>query len=892
MQFKAKFIKVLKWSLGIITGLVILISSLLYIFQDKICNLVLSELGKEFREPVYFSTVDLTFWSTFPNLSINVHDVKVHDAFKTKESKKLLLQSDRIRLVFNPIDLWRENYHIKVIEIGTGELNVRTAKNGDVNYLILNASTEKEESEYDVKISSVSTKDFQVNYLNSKSDQYYTTNLSDMLFSGDFNQDAFKLNARGNMLINRLQSGKVALLQNKPVTMDLLMSVNTKEGTFSLPKTSFKLAKIPFTVSGDYGVDSMRFDVKAEALTLTDLVNNLSLDEAEKELSRYKGSGNVGFDLLVYGSTQDQSAPNIACNFNIANGHLIEPVKHTQIKNLRMKGSFSSDGNPVNDHLIMDHLAFETPAGPFYGALDILNFNIPKVTGKAKGTIDLSIANRILKNDLIHRMDGIAKINSEFALVVEDQVDVKKMNGDISLYNVWFKARNDHRTFEDINGKFTLKGSNLTIEGATLAINRSDLQMNGTFENVFNYVANSGDLTVNCSVSSHQILVEDLGKTTKAEKKESKGKSFVLPNNINGRINLNAQSITYENHTFEQVSGPVLISGRTLSFPSLNVRNAGADICGAMEIQELTPERLEISTNLKSNNIYFAPFFKEWNDFDQDVIHANQISGRAQMEVDFYAPFNLIGGIDLNQMEVNAHMKVFNGHLKNVESLNDVAASLKTNAGKLLIGKRNLDQFQTKMKDIAFSTLENTLQIRNGVVTIPNMFIASSAMDMEISGTHTFDNKIDYRMKFDFRDLLGADRDSEFGTVIDDETGMKIFLRMYGDLDNPIIEWDKTSRKQEAKEQWAQEKETLKSILKSEFGVFKKDTAVEEYKPKVETKEIVKINFKDTKPDKSHNNPPPAEAQKPAKEGKLKNTLNQWKQEQNQANVTVTVRKG
>jgi hypothetical protein len=147
-------------------------------------------------------------------------------------------------------------------------------------------------------------------------------------------------------------------------------------------------------------------------------------------------------------------------------------------------------------------------------------------------------------------------------------------------------------------------------------------------------------------------------------------------------------------------------------------------------------------------------------------------------------------------------------------------------------------------------------------------------------------------MKFDFRDLLGADRDSEFGTVIDDETGMKIFLRMYGDLDNPTIEWDKSSRKQEAKEQWAQEKETLKSILKSEFGVFKKDTAVEEYKPKVETKEIVKINFKDTKPDKTQSNHPPAEAQKPTKEGKLKNTLNQWKQQQNEANVTVTVRKG
>ena len=297
MQFKSKFIKVLKWTLGIMTGVVILISALLYIFQDKICNLVLTELGKEFREPVYFSSVDLTFWSTFPNLTINVHDVKVHDAYKTIPSNKLLLQSERIRLVFNPIDLWQENYHIKGIEIGKGTLNIRTANNGEVNYLIFNPSTDTTETSYKVKVSSVSTKDFSVNYINSQSDQTYSTNLSNMLFSGDFNQDQFDLNAQGNMFINRIQSGKVSLLQNKPVSMDLLMNVNTTLGTFLLPKTSLKIAEIPFLAEGNYGVDSMRFVVKSESLTLTDLVNNLSLDAAEKELNQYKGSGDVNFNL-------------------------------------------------------------------------------------------------------------------------------------------------------------------------------------------------------------------------------------------------------------------------------------------------------------------------------------------------------------------------------------------------------------------------------------------------------------------------------------------------------------------------------------------------------------------------------------------------------------------
>ena len=891
MPLKSTFIRIFKWTAGIILGLMLVITALLYIFQDRICNMVLTELGKEFREPVYFSTVDLTFWSTFPNLSINVNDVKIHDAYETKQSKAILLKSERIRLVFNPIDLWRENYHIKVIEIGKGEINVRTAKNGEVNYLILNPSNDTSTATYEVKVSSVHTKNFKVNYLNRQNRQEYCSTLNDMEFSGDFDQKEFTLNAKGGMQLERVQSGSMTLLKHKPVSIDLKLTVDSEQGTFLLPASQINVAHIPFTAGGYYGVDSMRFEVKADQLSLTDFVNNLSLDDAEKEINQYKGSGEVKFDLVVAGSTIGNNPPTIDCAFSIKDGHLIEPIKHTHIKNLKVNGEYISNGDLKNDRLALNQLSFKTAAGPFTGNLEITNFDNPSVVGKAKGSIDLSIANRLIRNDIIERMDGIAKINSEFSLTINENVNVKRVQGALSLYNVWFKAKQDHRTFENINGRFTLNGSKLSIDGATLAVNQSDLEMNGSFENIFNYMANKGNLGVNCTINSHQIIVEDLGKTTKEEKRESKGKSFVLPNNINGEIRLDASSITYEKHKFEQVTGPILISGRNLSFPSLHLKNAGSDIAGSLTIEENNPERFEISTNLRSDNIFFNTLFKEWDNFDQEVINANQISGRAQVEVSFYAPFNLIGGIDLNAMEVNAHMKVFNGHLKNVQSLEDIANSLRTNAGKLLIGKKNLDVFQAKLKDVGFSTLENTLQIRGGVITIPNMHISSSAMELDLSGTHTFENMIDYRMKFDFRDLLGEDRDSEFGTVIDDNTGLKVFLRMYGNIDNPTIEWDKTGRKQDLKDQIVHEKETVKSMLKSEFGLFKKDSTVQDYKPKTESKEVVKLNFKDSKSEKADPKPTD-EVKQPQKEGKLKNTLNQWKQQQNQSNVVVTVRKG
>ena len=76
---------------------------------------------------------------------------------------------------------------------------------------------------------------------------------------------------------------------------------------------------------------------------------------------------------------------------------------------------------------------------------------------------------------------------------------------------------------------------------------------------------------------------------------------------------------------------------------------------------------------------------------------------------------------------------------------------------------------------------------------------------------------------------MKKEKTSEFGEIIDDGTGFRVYMRMYGNIDNPTIEWDKQSRKETTKENMAKEKEDVKSLLKSEFGLFKNDTTVKSY---------------------------------------------------------------
>lgn len=889
MVWKTKIWKIIKWTSISVTSLILLLSLLIYLFEDKICNAVLVEVGKEFREPVYFESADVTFWSTFPNLAVNINDVRINDAYVSFKGNQQLLKAKRIRLVFNPWDLWNENYRIKIIEFKQGDLNLRTAPNGENNYNVLKPTKNKSNEPLAFSIGAFRTVDFNLNYLNSENNQFVRTSLKSMNFSGNFQEDKFVVNAKGNLNLNQVKSGEIVMVSDKPVKLDLSINVNTSTKTIHIPNSKVHIAEIPFSMGGVYSPDSMRFDLNAKELPLAEVVNKLSIQPAQNELAKYKGSGTVDFNLLL-SSDSNASKPNVLCNFKVTNGYLQEPLKRTKISKLSLEGSYMGNGNPKADQLQLNNLQFSTIAGPFSGNLDITDFMSPKILGKAKGGVDLSVLNTLFKNEFVDRIQGIAKLNTEFDVQIADDIKVKKMNGSLSLNNVWFKAKGDHRTFENINGNFTLKDNHMDFVGATLSVNQSDLSLDGRFNNIYNYFAKRGSLSVDCAIKSRRLLVEDLGKTSKEEKRMNEGKQFVLPKNIEGKVNLHAASISYESHIFENLDGFMVISAGNLNFPSLSFRNGQADIQGNLKVAEDAPEHLLISSSLQSKNIDFKPFFKEWRDFDQTVITSNQISGLAQAEVDFNAPFDLIGGIDLNLMSVSAHVKVVNGELHHVQAFDEIANSINTKAGRVVIGKGNIGHLQEKIKDIKFKTLENTINIEHGVISIPMMKVESSAFNLDMSGTHSFRQQIDYRFQFNFRELLGEDRDAEFGTVVDDGTGFKIYLRMYGHIDNPTIEWDKSNRKEELKNQIAQEKATVKSILKSELGLFKKDSTVKEYKSKYMAKEVISIHSGKTKP--SLPSTPSTNKTEPSKENKLKNKVNQWKSEQRQNNVSLVVKKG
>ncbi len=95
------------------------------------------------------------------------------------------------------------------------------------------------------------------------------------------------------------------------------------------------------------------------------------------------------------------------------------------------------------------------------------------------------------------------------------------------------------------------------------------------------------------------------------------------------------------------------------------------------------------------------------------------------------------------------------------------------------------------LSKLRFSDLKNDIHIENKTIYIPQMEIRSNVTDIKISGTHTFDQQIDYRLITPLRTRKKIDDQEAQGAVEDDGSGRsKLFLKIVGTTNNYRILYD------------------------------------------------------------------------------------------------------
>jgi len=572
---------------------------------------------------------------------------------------------------------------------------------------------------------------------------------------------------------------------------------------------------------------NINLNISAGKVKLSEL-SSLFRDHLKTLTNTFSFYGNTYFNSTISGTLSKDSSPHIVSNFFINNGTIINKKTKEKLSNIKLKGAYTNGelNNGNTSLIIIEEFYTSTKNISFKGKLNIDNFKSPMVKFSLDSELDLMEMDRFIKIDTLDyirgklnaKIDLRGNITSLSKISKEDFVKLKKKCS-LTFFNTEFKISNSEFIANNINGEILI-GDNIKLNNISFSIDNNKFLVNGIFSNVFEFaLLKNENLIFNAEVNSDYLnLKRLLSNQLQTNNKRSKSEK-IHKRNIYFKTILSIKDFEFGKFNASNISGIINYTPEAISFKVLRMNSYNGNIIGHGSII-LKDNNYFIQCESLLKSIDINEFFYSFNNFGQNFIVDKNLKGNLSGDVKFSAIFNRELIISKESITADGNLKIENGELIQFEPLMGLSKFISVE----------------ELRHIKFKTLNNEILIKDKIITIPEMDINSSAIDITALGIHKFDNSYDYRIKVSVTDLLfnkaraKTKEVNKFGIVEDDGLGkITIPLKITGKGDKYEPSFDKQTAFGTLKKNIQNEKKVLKGIFRDEFYYAGKDTAQREH---------------------------------------------------------------
>lgn len=845
---KNRFIRFLKRLFFIVTVplfFVLTLSVLLvYFYEDDLKALIVKELNKHLNAEVRVNPtdIDLTIIKSFPSCGLEFKNITAMEAKEFKGSDTLLY-AEHLALLFNINDLFQKKYVIKKIEFEKGRCNLKIDKKGNANYMIWKSNdVQKQNDSLSFALENIKLHDIELNYKNSKQKIKIQGHISDINFKGAFSSSNYVLKSDGNAYVNLFQVQKMNYIDSKNLKFDIEFQVI--EDTYTIIKSATNINATKLLSKGNFVVRdsliSLDVDFNGENL---DISSSLSLlpEKFQSQIQEYKSEGE--FYASGYIRYKSGTPFSIKSEFGIKHADITYKPKNTTLTNVNMVGSIDMNGN--HSSLKLKDISANLNSNTFSGDLEISHFENPYLDLQLKAVTNLEELMTFYPIDTIQELKGHINITADIhGLINELKTNAYspavKAEGNADIKDLKFKFKQSESELSIPDAQIKLAERHLSVQHLKLYKGKSDLILDGEIPNFLSYLFDHREpLQIIANLTSDNIVVEDLIFAPTSSPSSS---SVSIPDNLMFSINAHINHVSFGKFFAENLTGNILLKNQKIALNQLTLNTNDGQI-KLDAFADASGNTISVSGNCNLNKLNIQSLFTQLNNFGQNTLQDKHLKGFITAEIDFTTAWDKNLQVDLSSINASSSILVERGELIGFKPLESLAKYIDVN----------------ELKRIQFSTLKSSVEIKNKTITIPRTSIQSSAINLELWGKHSFDNQIDYHIQLLLSELLAKKKransnlDDELSLVENDpENRRSVFIVMTGPIDNPTIKYDKKGAKEKIKEDLKQEKQTLKTILREEFGLFKKDSTLQfKHQDKTNQKFQIKTNEGEPKKEKT-----------------------------------------
>lgn len=821
----------MKKALKIIGIIVLLLIIALFLtpvlFQGSIEKMVKKAANDNVNAQVEWSSLDLSLFRNFPNASLSLEKLRLINEAPFKGDT--LVYAKEFNLTMGVMQLFKDKgLSIDQIYLNEAFINVKIDSLGNANYDIAKApETSKSSGEtkkpFQLNLDHYEINSSKINYLHESGTIFLKLKDFNHSGDGDFKSSVFTLHTQTDSKISFDYDGTNYLKDNS-IVLDADLEMDLENMKFSFLDNEAIINQLPLKFEGyvqlfeDYNDIDIQFSTPS-----SDFKNFLALipETYAANLDGVTTTGDFKLNGVIKGKVDDTYIPTLDISASSSNASFQYPELPKKVEDISIDVEIKNETGLVEDTYInFNGVKFRIDQDRFAGSGTINNLTTNMLVDfKVDGVLNLANISKAYPLDIEQKLNGIlnADLAANFDMNSVEREAYQNVNAKGSMKLSKFDyaspelAKPLHIDVATVN--FTSNTAKLNTFEMTSG--STDLKMTGNLTNLLGFAFSDQPLKGNFKATSTNFDVADfmVEADTSSETSDtqtasgSSAEAIKIPEFLDISLNFDAKSVKYDNLVLKNATGSLVLKEENAILKGINADIFGGNI--NLDGMVSTAGSPNFDMKLSLNTIKILEAFEQMELVKGLAPIAQALNGIASTEI------SLKGNLTKDLMPIytsltgNALAKVINAEVQKDKML--------------LLSQLNTEFNFFDFDNLKVKDLTAKLNFDNGAINADNFDFNFDDIKVDVSGSHTFSNELNYKLKFNvpakyFGDEVGGKLAQLSNTDLS-KMSVDVPVTLSGNFKNPKVQVNTQNAIQSLTSQIIQtQKEKATNTIKDKVG--------------------------------------------------------------------------
>ena len=720
-----------------------------YLFKDKIKEMITKTLNENVNANIAFEEVDLSFFKSFPKANVTIEKLSI--ITKAPFEKDTLLYAGETHVTMRMTELFKgenEAMQLESFSVVDGIVNIIFNKDGLGNFdIALKDEKEKKSSKnkpFVLKIQEYDVENVKFTYSDEASKMKMILDSIYHEGTGNFAAQKLDLETKTSAKLSFVLD-KMNYMNKVAISLDAVLGIDLEKSKYEFKNNKALINQLPLEFNGFIQmVDAGQvYDLTFNTPT-SDFKNFLGLVPAaySGDIDKVKTTGQFSVNGKVKGNLTETTIPAFDVKIASNNASFQYPDLPKSVKNIVIDTHIINETGLLNDTFVnLKQLSFAIDQDVFNVNATIKNIATNAlVDAQLKGTINLANVSKAYPVKLDKPLTGILKadVKTKFDMQSVEKAQYQNIqnSGTASLIGFTYDGPEMAKPFTINQAAVAFTTHQIRLTKLEAKTGSSDLQATGTLDNLYGFMFKNQILKGNFNMNSNKLNVSDFmaPSTTTTEEGKKSTEAVKIPSFLDCSITAKAKTVVYDNLNLQNVSGNLVVRAETVTLNNLkmDVFSGKIGLSGSVSTKGKTPV---FKMNLGLDKVSIAETFTQLDMMKSIAPIAGVINGKLNSTI------QLSGDL---QNDMTPNLKTISGDL--VGQLLSTTVNEKNSAllSQLSSKVKFLDPSKLNLNDVKAS-----LSFKDGKVTVKPFDIKYQDINVNIAGSHGFDQSMNYNVKFD-----------------------------------------------------------------------------------------------------------------------------------------------